>query len=130
MRIRPLPKALLLMAVVFSLGVIVGASLATTFVSRKLAATEPQRHGDPRQKLLEKFKSRLQLSPEQTAQMQAILDETHGEFSQLHQSVKPQFDALRDRMRSRIREILNQSQKQEFEVMTAEFERKEKNRFR
>ena len=96
-------KALMLMAVVFLLGSIVGASLGTALVSRKLAFPSEGTRSQRREKMIEKFKSRLKLSPEQTAQLQTILDETHKQFSALHETVKPQFDEIRDRMRARIR---------------------------
>ena len=117
-------KALMLMAIVFLLGSIVGASLGTAFVSRKLASpSEPSRsHG--REKMIEKFKSRLKLSPQQTAQMQTIVDETHKQFSALHETVKPQFDEIRNRMRARIRELLDEDQKREFEIMNREFDQR------
>ncbi len=121
-------KAFLLMAVVFLLGVIAGASL-TTLVSRKFAAPSEVSHRHDRQKILEKFKSRLKLSPDQTGQIEVIFEDAHKQFGALHQTVKPQFEEIRSRIRSRIREILNEEQKKEFEVMNREYdERRAKDR--
>jgi len=117
-------KALMLMAIVFLLGGIVGASLGTTFVSRKLASPSEGSPSQKREKMIEKFKSRLKLSPQQTAQLQTILDETHRQFSALHETVRPQFDEIRDRMRAKIRELLDEDQKREFEIMNREFDQR------
>ena len=115
-------KALSLMALVFLLGAVVGASLGTTFISNRFASTPKISSSQGRQKTLDKFKSRLGLSPEQTDRLQIILEETRKEFSNLHQSVKPQYDEIRHRMRTQIREILNDDQKKEFEVMNREYD--------
>lgn len=117
-------KAFMLMAIVFLLGTIVGASLGTAFVSRKLASPSEGSRSQAREKMIEKFRSRLKLSTQQTAQLQTILDETHKQFSVLHETVKPQFDQIRDRMRARIRELLDENQRKEFEIMNREFDQR------
>jgi hypothetical protein len=71
-------------------------------------------------KFIDRLNARLHLSPQQTAQMKVILDETHQQFGALHESVKPQFEAIRSRTRDRIREQLTDSQKVEFEAMVRE----------
>jgi len=113
-------KAIALMAIVFLLGAIVGASLGTAIVSRKFAAPQ-ERAGKPgKVKFIDRLNARLHISPEQTAQLKIILDETHQQFGSLHESVKPQFEAIRQRTRDRIREQLTDSQRQEFEAMLRE----------
>jgi hypothetical protein len=113
-------KALALMAIVFLLGAIVGASLGTTIVSRKYAAPQEMPGRPGKTKFVDRLNARLHLSPEQNAQLKVILDETHQQFGALHESVKPQFEAIRSRTRDRIREQLMDSQKQEFEAMVRE----------
>lgn len=87
-------KALALMAIVFLLGAIVGASLGTTIVSRKFAAPQEMAGRPGKAKFVDRLNARLHLSPEQTVQLKAILDETHQQFGALHESVKPQFEAM------------------------------------
>ena len=70
--------------------------------------------------MVEKFRTRLNLSPEQTQRLESVLDETQREFSQLHLTSKPQFEEIRQRMRLGIRQILNEEQKREYEVMIRE----------
>jgi hypothetical protein len=113
-------KALMLMAIVFLLGAIVGASLGTTIVSRKFAAPHELAVRPGKAKFVDRLNARLHLSPEQTLQLKAILDETHQQFGALHESVKPQFEAIRSKTRERIREQLTEAQRPEFEAMVRE----------
>ena len=113
-------KALMLMAIVFLLGAIVGASLGTTIVSRKFAAPHELAVRPGKAKFVDRLNARLHLSPEQTVQLKAILDETHQQFGALHESVKPQFEAIRSKTRDRIREQLTEAQRPEFEAMVRE----------
>lgn len=116
-------KAVLLMSIVFLLGAIAGASLGTAVVSRKFASPQELSRGPAKPKFIEKLNARLHLSSPQKERLQVILDETHGQFGSLHESVKPQFEAIRNRMRDRIREQLDTAQKQEFEVMVQEYDK-------
>ena len=70
--------------------------------------------------MVEKLRTRLNLSPEQTQRVESVLDDTQREFSQLHLATKPQFEEIRQRMRSGIRQMLNEEQKREYEVMIRE----------
>ena len=71
-------KALVIMSIVFLLGTIVGASLGTAIVSKKFASDGP--HMPEKEKMIDKFKARLNLSPSQTVKLQGILDDTHKQF--------------------------------------------------
>lgn len=122
----PKLKAFFLVIVVFALGLVLGASLATTFVSRKLAAAGPPSPRDARHRMMDTFKTRLALSPAEEERLQVIFDDAHQQFKALHATVRPQFDAIRGQMRDRIREILDDKQKKEFELMVQEFDRREK----
>ena len=113
-------KALMLMAIVFLLGAIVGASLGTTIVSRKFAAPHEMAGRPGKAKFVDRLNARLHLSSQQTVQLKAILDETHQQFGTLHESVKPQFEAIRSKTRDRIREQLTDAQRPEFEAMVRE----------
>jgi hypothetical protein len=117
-------KASILIAVVFLLGAIVGGSLGTTIVSRKFAAPGEISESQRRNMLLEKFRSRLKLTPEQSEKVRVILEQTHQQFKDLNQSIRPQSDEIRSRMRGRVRELLEEDQKKAFEVMTREYDQR------
>ena len=112
-------KTILAMSAVFTLGAIMGASWGGILVSRH-AASAPSLLHKSKPGVIEKFKTRLKLSPKQTQQIESILDETHHDFTDLHQAVKPQFEEIRQEMRSAIRQILNEEQKQEYQAMLRE----------
>jgi uncharacterized membrane protein len=111
-------RVILTISAVFLLGAVAGASWSGILVSRNAAAqlsTHPSKPG-----VIEELKTRLKLSPGQMQQIDLILDETQREFSQLHRTVKPQFEEIRQTMRSGIRQILNEEQEREYEVMIRE----------
>ena len=118
-------KALLIVAVVFLLGAVAGASLSRT-VLRSISARGP--HHDSRGPFIEKLQKRLDLSGDQRTQIQAILDESHQQFGRLHQSVKPRFEAIRQQMAEKIRKQLNPDQVREFAAMRAEYEQRKAKR--
>jgi uncharacterized membrane protein len=112
-------KAIFTMSAVFALGAIIGASCGSIVASRYATSVQlPTRRAKPG--IVEKYNSRLKLSPEQTQRVDSVFDETQREFSQLHLAVKPQFEEIRQRMRSGIRQMLNEEQKREYEVMIRE----------
>jgi|RhiMetdeSRZDD1v2_1073273.scaffolds.fasta_scaffold102826_3 hypothetical protein len=117
-------KAFMLIAVVFLLGAIVGGSLGTTIVSRKFASPPEISWRQKRNMILEKFRSRLELTAEQSEKVQAILEQTHQQVRTLEQSIKPQSVEIRNQMRSRVRELLGEDQKTKFEVMTREYDQR------
>lgn len=114
-------KALLVIAVVFLLGAVAGASLSRT-VLWSISGKGHHRHS--RGSFIEKLQGRLDLSDEQRTQIQAILDESHQQFGRLHKSVKPQFETIRQQMAERIRKELNPDQTRKFAAMRAEYEQR------
>ena len=117
-------KASLLIGVVFLLGAIVGGSLGTTIVSRQFASRPEISARQKRNMILEKFRSRLSLTPEQTEKVSVILEETHRQFRALEQSIKPQSVEIRSQMRNKVRQLLTEDQKGAFEVMTREYDQR------
>ena len=92
-------KAILTMSAVFALGAIIGGSWGGIIASRNAASAQlsPLRS---KPGMVEKFRTRLNLSPEKCNGSSRSLDETQREFSQLHLAAKPQFEEIRQRMRS------------------------------
>ena len=75
-------KAFALMAIVFLLGAIVGASLGTTIVSRKFAAPHEVAGRPGKAKFVDRLNARLHLSSQQTVQLKAILDRRTPYYAQ------------------------------------------------
>src|SRR5262245_30279952 len=112
-------KTILTMSAVLALGAIVGASWSGILVSRN-AASALSSLQKTKPGIVEKLNMRLRLSPQQKQQIESILDETHQEFNKLHLAVKPQFEEIRQKMRSKIQRILREEQKQDYQALLRE----------
>jgi gas vesicle protein len=66
------------------------------------------------------MQTRLKLAPEQAGQLNTILDETRASFQQVRERMKPEMDAIRDGQAARIRAMLNDTQRDEYEKMRRE----------
>lgn len=69
--------------------------------------------------LLNKFSSKLDLTPEQRTQVAAILEEKRQKIDGLRSQFQPQFESVRNSTRDEIRKILNPDQQKKFDVLDA-----------
>jgi hypothetical protein len=109
-------KATLWLGVVFLLGIALGGVLGYAFAHRSYAAapvipTAEQRRAQNRERLI----SEVGLSAEQQKAIFAILDEAQGEYKAIHAVSDPQIDAVRQKSRDKIRQLLTPEQKPKFE---------------
>lgn len=109
-------KASFWLTVVFVLGIALGGVLGYAFAHRSYAAapvqlTAEQRRAQKREQLTQE----VGLTTEQHKQVIAILDEAQVEYKAIHAVSDPQVDAVRQKMRDRIRLILTPEQKPKFE---------------
>jgi Spy/CpxP family protein refolding chaperone len=110
-------KATIWLALVFVLGTALGAMLGYAFAHRSYAAAAPtqltadQRRAQKREQLTRE----VGLTPEQQTQVIAILDEAQTEYKAIHAVSDPQIDAVRQKSRDKIRQILTADQKPKFE---------------
>jgi hypothetical protein len=81
---------------------------------RVAAAASP--HDANREAVLQDFKTKLDLSAEQTDQIAVVLQD----FSHYYESLQDQLDDLRSTGHSRIVQILQPSQREKFEKMMTE----------
>lgn len=110
-------KASLWLTLVFVLGVALGAVLGYAFAHRSYAAgptqqlTAEQRRVQRREQMVQE----VGLSQEQQKQVTAILDEAQVSYKSIHAVSDPQVDAVRQKSRDKIRQILTSEQKPKFE---------------
>src|SRR5215469_8367540 len=108
-------KASLWLAVVFILGIALGGVLCYAFAHRSYAAapqmTAEQRRAQKRAQLVEQ----VGLNSEQKTQVFAILDQAQQETKAIHASTDAQFDAVRQKAREKIRQVLTVDQRPRFE---------------
>jgi Spy/CpxP family protein refolding chaperone len=104
-------KAILLAFLVFVLGIALGSSGTYVVTKHKLA---PRR--DPAAKTMAMFTKNMDLTEEQEAQIEKILNETRARYLQIHaQVVEPEYEKVRQESRERIRQLLTPEQRPKFE---------------
>lgn len=112
----------LILAIVFMLGILAG--VGGTLVVSPYVHRHEQHHTpkQDRQHFIQQMQKMLDLTPQQTAQFSAILQETTERWEALHQQVEPQFEAIRQQQRNKVRAILNPQQVQKFNEFVARFD--------
>jgi hypothetical protein len=81
----------------------------------RVAASSPPRESS-REAVLQDFKTKLELSPEQTDQLAVVLED----YRHYYESLQDQLDDLRSTGKSRILQILQPGQRDKFEKMMNE----------
>lgn len=109
-------KATFWLALVFVMGIALGAVLGYAFAHRSYAAspaelTLEQRRTQRREQLARE----VGLTHEQQTQINGILDQAQGEYRAIHAVSDPQIDAVRQKSREKIRQLLTPEQKPKFE---------------
>jgi Spy/CpxP family protein refolding chaperone len=109
-------KASLWLALIFLLGIALGGVLGYAFAHRSYAAppaqlTAEQRRAQKREQLARE----VGLNAEQQSQIAAILDQAQTEYRAIHAVSDPQIDAVRQKSRDKIRQLLTPEQKPKFE---------------
>jgi Spy/CpxP family protein refolding chaperone len=109
-------KASLWLALIFLLGIALGGVLGYAFAHRSYAApptqlTAEQRRAQKREQLARE----VGLTAEQQSQTVAILDQAQTEYKAIHAVSDPQIEAVRQKSRDKIRQLLTPEQKPKFE---------------
>ncbi len=89
------------------------------------------RHWDSGQfqaRLLQRFSSKLKLTPEQRTQVATILEAKRQKIDALRADIQPKFEEIRTSIAADIRKLLTPEQEQKFDVMQAEGEARRRQR--
>jgi hypothetical protein len=147
-------SALLSLILVFASGGVLGAFAYRLYSAPAVQVTggsggAPPTRPSPeevRRRVVSDLTSKVKLDAEQTKQLNAIMDQTHGEFEALREKGKPDWDALnqkrdalmerqrpeqeaiRTRQTERINAILREDQRPLYAAWRAERERQRKSR--
>jgi uncharacterized membrane protein len=115
---------------VFLSGVLVGGFAHRLYMVRSVNSAPLSRPRSPeefRKRYMEEMRTRLHLSREQETTLSQILDETRDRFKELRDRTKPQMDAIQAEQRAiheeqvaKVKAILNDPQKAEYDKMRAE----------
>jgi hypothetical protein len=111
------PRILSTLLLVFLFGAASGALSMRSGLHEKLHRTVSAASREPsRDAVLQKFRSELDLSGDQSQKIALVLDD----YRLYYQSLQDQFDDLRSTGRTRILQILNPEQRDKFEKMMNE----------
>jgi Spy/CpxP family protein refolding chaperone len=113
---------------IFGAGVVTGGLLVRTRVVQQSPVAQPQVLGTPtssaptpatvavpgRQLLIQRVRSELDLSPEQSTQVDQIMRDSHKRMQKLYEPLSPQAREETRRVRQEIQAILTPQQKKQF----------------
>jgi uncharacterized protein YeaO (DUF488 family) len=88
------------------------------------AKASPRDPDDYRHKYVEEMRSRLTLKEEQVQQLNAILDSTRLRYREFRVRHRPELNTIQEEQVSKIRSMLTDAQRAEYEKMRAEREQK------
>ena len=122
-------KAALWVGAVFLLGAALGGVLGYTFAHRPVsAANPPLSESQRRAQKTAQLKSELALTPQQSQQLDAILEHWHSETKIIRDQTDAQIEAIRQRGRNEIRAILTADQQPKFEEFLKRLDEERKRR--
>ena len=79
-----------------------------------------------RKTYLNEMQTRLHLRSEQLSGLNGILDETRTRFHEVRERTRPEFDAIKAQQIEKVRSLLDEGQRAEYEKMRQEREAREK----
>jgi len=109
----------------FLLGAVVGAGGMFVFA---WYAGHWQQRGFNRERIIRHFKSELNLTDPQVQQLRQILDDTGKRLTDVQKQMEPQFQAVREETRNRIRQILNPDQVAKFNELVRKWDERHRQR--
>lgn len=115
-------KTWLVLAVVFFLGCVTGASLDGIYrlragADRQAVMAPSIRDTDA---YFDTLKRELDLNSEQEASMRTVLDRTRDEYKAVCADVRPRYDVVRVRAREQMRALLTAGQQQRFDLIVTQ----------
>lgn len=118
-------RAYLYFILIFVLGIVVG-SAGTVFYGW-YSGRWRHRHFD-HHRVVQFLQRELSLSDAQTTQVEQIMRETDAKFRELQRQSEPEFDAIRNESRDRVRKILNPAQLAKFNDLVKRFDERRRKR--
>lgn len=115
------PRLIGTLLLVFLCGVAVGILAMSLAGYRLHNPKQPSWREGGKEITLARFKKELDLTPEQTAQLEGILDD----FFAYYHTLQAQLDEVRATGKDRIMRILNEGQRQKFERMLSELQQRQ-----
>lgn len=130
-------KAVLYMALVLASGAVLGVVGDRSYTAYKTVNVTKNKNRERRppptpeeyrRNVINFMQRRLNLTEEQTTQLGLILDETRAKFNELQSRIVPEQAAIGKGQTDKIRAMLNEEQRAQYEVLLKEREARSKNK--
>ncbi len=109
---------------IFLLGALAGALLTHGIYQQRIAGIFRGEPSSMQEVIVNKFSRDLHLESSQVGQFRAIVKETQEEVRKVRQQVKPQIEEILARSKNKVRAILSPVQREKFEKIIAERDRR------
>lgn len=122
-------KAGLWLAVVFALGLAIGAVFGYNFAHKSFAAGRPpatMSEPERRAARVAEITKELQLTPDQTQKLDAVLHQAHDEMRAIREKSDADMDAVRQNARSQMRTFLTPEQLPKYEAFVKKLDEERK----
>lgn len=114
----------LYLGLVFVAGLAVGVFGQRLYASKSVQAeSRPSTPDQWRARYMADMQTRLNLTPDQVSKLTVILDETRQRYREIKERQKPDMKRVHDDQVAQINAMLNEQQRNEYELMRAEKER-------
>lgn len=112
---------------VFASGAVLGAFGHRLYtVSTSVSAKQKRNPEEFRKKIVAEYQTRLKLTDEQVAKLNAIMDETRSRVEETRQKMRPAYDKIHEEQWMKIHAVLTPEQQIEHEKMRKEREERQK----
>lgn len=111
---------------IFFSGLAVGAFGFRLYTVKSVNANTAHNPAEWRKRYTAEMQSRLHLDQKQSRKLNTILDETRVRFGEVHERMRPEFERIRGEQSEKIRTMLTDSQRPEYDKMRREREQLEK----
>jgi Spy/CpxP family protein refolding chaperone len=113
-------------ALIFLSGVMVGAFAHRLYTVNTVSANPLRSPEEYRKRYIAEMQSRLKLRHDQVVQLNTFLDETRARLREVHDRYRPEMDAIRHEQNGKIKAMLDQQQRAEYDKILSERERNQK----
>ncbi|HWR51548.1 MAG TPA: hypothetical protein VN428_10600 [Bryobacteraceae bacterium] len=112
---------------VFLSGALVGGVAVQFYNARTVRGYNP---ADMRKQYAEEIRTRLNLNAEQSKRLDAVFEDTHQQFRSLREKYRPEVKAIQEYQAQKIREMLDENQRREYDKMRLERDQKRRQQSR
>lgn len=127
---RSQPSLILSLVLVFASGIAVGGVGYHLYTAKAVAASVGQSPDKFRRDFITDMKMKLSLSEEQITKVNVVLDQTHLQYKELRERMKPDMSRIKSEQVEKINALLNPLQQKQYEALRLERDSKSKQKSR